>query len=200
MSYKIITVNREFESAGSEIAQAVAARLSLPYYDRFLIVAASGETGVDAARAAAADEKLESRFAYSQAEAAYYYTRSEEPVPTGARLAEIQFRLIRALADEEPCVLVGRCANYVLRDRDDVLDVFVHAGVEYRLRRTAESLGLSEGKAGRVLRRTDKARRSYYRHYTGRDWNDPDLYHLVLNSDKLGTDACVDLICDIYRG
>ncbi len=200
MSYKIITVNREFESAGSEIAQAVAARLDLPYYDRFLIVAASGETGVDAVRVAASDEKLESRFAYSQAEAAYYYTRSEEPIPTGARLAEIQFQLIRALAGEEPCVLVGRCANHVLRDRDDVLDVFVHASEGCRLRRTMESLGLPERKAEKVLRRTDKARRSYYRHYTGCEWNDPDLYHLVLNSDKLGVDACVDLICDIYRG
>ena len=199
MSYKIITVNREFESAGSEIAQAVAARLDLPYYDRFLIVAASGETGVDAARVAASDERLESRFAYSQAEAAYYYTRSEAPVPTGARLAEIQFQLIEALAGEEPCVLVGRCANYVLRDRDDVLDVFIHAGREYRLKRAMKSLDLPERRAEKVLRQTDKARKAYYRHYTGCDWNDPNLYHLVLNSDKLGVDACADIICDIYN-
>ena len=198
MGYRIITVNREFESAGSEIAQAVAARLNIPYYDRFLIIAASGETGVDQARVAAIDERLESRFEYSQAEAAYYYTRAEDPLPTGARLAAIQFQLIEALAEQEPCVLVGRCANHVLRARDDVLDVFVHAGRDYRVRRTMESLKLPERKAVRLVKQTDKARKAYYRNYTGCDWNDPDLYDMVLNSDRLGLDTCVDVICDMY--
>lgn len=199
MSYRIITVNREFESAGSEIAQAVAKRLELPYYDRFLITAAAGESGVDEARVAANDEKLESRFDYSQAEAAYYYTNASDPLPTGARLANIQFDLIRALAGEGPCLLVGRCANYVLRDRDDVLDVFIHAGRDYRVRRTMESLELPENRAVRLLKRTDKARKAYYKHYTGRDWNDPNLYHMVLNSDRLGFERCVDMICAAYE-
>ena len=78
MGFRIITINREFESGGNEIAQAVAARLGLPYYDRFLIIAASGETGIDQGRVASIDEKLESRFEYSQAEAAYYYTNNKK--------------------------------------------------------------------------------------------------------------------------
>lgn len=200
MGYKIITINREFESAGSEIAQAVAAKLELPYYDRFLITAAAGESGVDQARVAYADERLESRFEYSQAEAAYYYTRSEEPLPTGAQLAEIQFKLIEALANEGPCVIVGRCANYVLRERDDVLDVFIHAGREFRIRRTMESLSVPERKAIRVLKRTDRARKAYYKNYTGCDWSDPNLYHIVLNSDRLGIEGCTDAICRAYKG
>ena len=199
MGFRIITINREFESGGNEIAQAVAARLDLPYYDRFLIIAASGETGIDQSRVASIDEKLESRFAYSQAEAAYYYTSNKDPLPTGARVAEIQFRLIEALAEQEPCLIVGRCANHVLRGRDDVLDVFVHAGRDFRLKRTMEKLGLPERKAARVLKRTDEARKAYYRNYTGSDWNDPNLYHAVLNSDRMGFDACVDAICDLYR-
>lgn len=200
MGYRIITVNREFESAGSEIAQAVAARLGLPYYDRFLITAAAGETGIDPERVEAADEKLESRFEYSQAEAAYYYTHADDPLPTGAQLAGVQFQLIEALANEEPCVLVGRCANYVLRDREDVLDVFIHAGRDCRIRRTMEKLGIPERKAVRLLKRTDKARKAYYKNYTGCDWNDPDLYHMVLNSDRMGFDGCVDAICRAYNG
>ena len=200
MGYRIITINREFESEGSEIAQAVAAKLGIPYYDRFLIVAAAGETGVDQDRVADADERLESRFEYSQAEAAYYYTRNDEPLPTGAKLASVQFELIEALADQEPCVIVGRCANYILRERDDVLDVFIHAGADVRTRRTMEKLNLPERKAARVLKRTDKARKAYYRNYTGCDWNDPNLYHLVLNSDRLGFDACVDIICSQFQG
>ena len=199
MSFRIITINREFESAGSEIAQAVAERLGLPYYDRFLIIAASGETGVDPERVAAVDEKLESRFEYSQAEAAYYYTSKATPVPTGAHLAETQFDLIRALAQQGPCVIVGRCANHVLRDRDDVLDVFVHAGRDYRVKRTMQSLGLPEKRAVRLLKRTDKARKAYYKNYTGCDWNDPNLYHVIINSDRLPFEDCVELICSMFR-
>lgn len=199
MSFRIITVNREFESAGNEIAQAVAARLGIPYYDRFLIVAASGESGVEQERVAAIDEKLESRFEYSQAEAAYYYTRAENPLPTGARLAEIQFQLIEALAEQEPCVLVGRCANYVLRERNDVLDIFIHAGREFRVQRTMKSLNLPERKAARLLKQTDKARKAYYKNYTGCDWNDPNLYHMVLNSDRLGMEGCVEAICTMFQ-
>lgn len=200
MAYSIITINREFESAGTEIAQAVAARLDIPYYDRFLIVAAAGETGIDQSRVAHIDEKLESRFEYSQAEAAYYYTNNENPLPTGARVAEIQFELIRALAGEGPCVIVGRCANHVLRDRDDVLDVFIHACRDQRIRRTMERLSLPERKAVRLLKRTDDARMKYYKNYTGCDWNDPNLYHAIVNSDRLGVEACVDVICRMYHG
>ena len=200
MGYRIITVNREFESAGSEIAQAVAARLELPYYDRFLITAAAGETGIDPKRVEDADEKLESRFEYSQAEAAYYYTNAHDPLPTGAQLADIQFKLIEALAGEGPCLIVGRCANHVLRQRDDVLDVFIHAGRDYRVRRTMDSLHIPERKAVRLLKRTDKARKAYYKNYTGCDWNDPNLYHMVLNSDRMGIDGSVDAICRAYKG
>lgn len=199
MSYRIITVNREFESAGSEIAQAVAARLGLPYYDRFLITAAAGETGIDPKRVEDADEKLESRFEYSQAEAAYYYTHANDPLPTGAQLADIQFKLIEALANEEPCLIVGRCANHVLRQRNDVLDVFIHAGRDFRVRRTMDSLSIPEKKAVRLLKRTDKARKAYYKNYTGCDWNDPNLYHMVLNSDRMGIEGCVEAICRAYQ-
>ena len=200
MGYQIITVNREFESNGSEIAQAVAERLNIPYYDRFLITAAAGETGVAHSRVEAADEKLESRFEYSQAEAAYYYTHADNPLPTGAQLAQVQFEIVRALAEQEPCVLVGRCANWVLRDRTDVLDVFVHAGQDVRVKRTMERLGLPERRALRLVRQTDRARKAYYRNYTGCDWNDPNLYHMVLNSDRLTFEGCVDAICRVCQG
>lgn len=200
MGYKIITVNREFESLGNEIAQAVAEKLSLPYYDKFLITAPAEETGMEEHLVAATDEKLASRFEYSQAEAAYYYASKDSPLPTGARVAEVQFNLIKRLAEEGPCLFVGRCANHVLRERDDVLDVFVHAGLDFRLQRTMTALNLPEKKALRVLRRTDKARVAYYKNYTGSDWNDPNLYHLVVNADRLSADACVTAICNLYNG
>lgn len=199
MSYQIITINREFESLGNEIAQAVSTKLCIPYYDKFLITAAAEKSGMRENRVEALDEKPESRFAYSQAEAAYYFTSADAPLPTGAKVAEVQFQLIRDLAAQGPCVIVGRCANHVLRDRSDVLDIFIHAGVEFRLNRAINVLGLPERQAKKVLRSTDKARKTYYQNYTGSNWNDPDLYHACLNPDRLGFDACVDTICRMYQ-
>ena len=200
MSFRIITINREFESGGNEIAQAVAARLEIEYYDKFLITAAAEESGITENRVEASDERLESRFEYSQTEAAFYFTSAKSPMPTGAQVAEVQFRLIREIAERGPCVIVGRCANHVLRDRNDVLDIFIHAGVEFRLERAMTKLGLPEKRAVKVLRQTDKARKAYYRNYTGCDWNDPNLYHAVLNSDRLGAEVCADIICSLYNG
>ena len=199
MRYNIITINREFESRGSEIAQAVAQRLHLPYVDKFLITESAQKSGFTVAEIEATDEKLASRFEYSQAEAGHYYTTSDSPLPTNERVAQVQFQLIRELAAQGPCVIVGRCANYLLQDREDVLDVFVHAGRDYRVRQTMERFQLSERSAVRLLRRTDKARKAYYKNYTGADWNDPNAYHLILNSDKLDFDTCVDLICVRYE-
>lgn len=198
MSYQIITINREFESTGNEIAQAVASKLCIPYYDKFLITAAAEQSGVRENRVEALDERLESRFAYSQAEAAYYFTSAEAPMPTGDKVAEVQFQLIRDIAAQGPCVIVGRCANHVLRDRDDVLDIFIHAGVEFRLNRAVTVLGMSQRQAKKVLKSTDKARKAYYKNYTGTNWNDPDLYHACLNPDRMGFDACVETICQMY--
>ena len=199
MSYRIITLNREFESGGNEIAQKAALRLGLKYYDKFLITAAAEKAGVDEQKVEASDERLESRFRFSQAEAAEYFTSAKAPMPTGAQVAEAQFQLIREIAEQDPCVIVGRCANYLLRERDDVLDIFIHAGFEYRLQRTIDKLKLPEKQALRVLKTTDKARRAYYKNYTGCEWYDPNLYHLILNPDRLGEDACVELICELYR-
>ena len=198
MGYKIITINREFESGGSEIAQAVAQKLHIPYIDRFLVTEAAQQGGFSMERMEATDERLASRFEYSQVAAAKYYGGMDVHFTANEQVAKVQFGLIKDLAESGPCVIVGRCANYLLRDRDDVLDVFIHAGFDYRLKRTIEKLGLPENKAEKVLKQADKGRKEYYSYYTGMDWEDPDSYHLVLNSDKLDFDLCVELICDLY--
>lgn len=200
MAYQIITINREFESRGSEIAQDVAKRLQIPYVDKFLITESAIKSGMSVEAIRATDEMLASRFEYSQAEAAHYYTSAESPLPTSEKVAEVQFQLIREMAEKGPCVIVGRCANHLLREREDVLDIFIHAGRDYRVKRTMEVFQLSERSAVRLLKRTDKARKAYYKNYTGMDWNDPNSYHLVVNSDRLPYETCVELICQVYRG
>ena len=189
MAYQIITINREFASCGSEIAQQVAKTLHIHYVDKFLITEAAQKSGVQVDRVEATDEQLASRFEYSQAEAAHYYATASSALPT-----------IEHIAEQGPCVIVGRCANHVLRERDDVLDIFVHASRDVRVHETMKMFSLGEKEAVRLLKRTDKARKAYYKNYTGMDWNDPNSYHMVLNSDLLPVELCVKLICDAYRG
>lgn len=198
MGYRIITINREFESRGSEIAQDVAKRLQIPYVDKFLITESAQKSGFSVDQIKATDEMLASRFEYSQAQAAHFYASADSPLPTNAQIAEVQFDLIREIAQQGPCVIVGRCANHLLRDREDVLDVFIHAGRDYRVRRTMDSFQLSERAAVRLLKRTDKARKAYYKNYTGMDWNDPNSYHMIVNSDRMSHALCVELICAAY--
>lgn len=198
---KVITINREFESAGNEIAQAVAVKLNIPYYDRFLITAVAENKGIPLEYAENGDEKVESRFAYSEAQAAYHYSATaSSPLPVSAQVAKAQFDLIRDIAKEGPCVIVGRCAGHVLRkEGQEVINVFIHAKTETRLKRTMENLKLSEFDASRVLKQTDKSRKAYHKNYTGLDWNDPDQYSLMLNFDLLSLEECVDVICSLYQ-
>lgn len=200
MAYRIITISREFESLGSEIAQEVAARLHIPYVDKFLITESAEKSGFPVEHIEARDEVLASRFEYSQAQADHFYGSGDTPFTTNEQVAMHQFEIIRELAEEGPCLIVGRCANYILKDRGDVLDVFIRAGRNFRVQQAMKTFGLPEKKAAKVLKRTDKARQRYYKHYTGQDWHDPDSYHLSLNSDRLGVDACVELILKAYNG
>ena len=200
MAYRIITVSREFESLGSEIAQETARRLQLPYFDKFLITETAQKLGFGLASVENSDEKIAASFDYSLMEAAARYGSSAPAIATPDQVAEQQFELIRELAEKEACVIVGRCANHVLRERSDVLSVFVHAGRDFRVQKTMQKLHLTESAAVRMLKRTDKARRGYHERYTGKLWNDPDCYHMIINSDKIPFDECVDIICHAYRG
>ena len=197
---KVITVNREFESAGNEIAQAVAKKLDIPYYDRFLITAVAENNGIPVESAEKGDEKMASRFQYSEAQAAFFYSATKSPLPTTAQVAHAQFDLIKEIAKEGPCVIVGRCAGHVLKeDGQKVINIFVHAGTEQRTRRAMENLKLSEADAAKILKQTDKSRRAYHKNYTGHDWDDLDQYDIILNTDRVSFDECVEVICSLYN-
>lgn len=103
------------------------------------------------------------------------------------------------MAEKESCVIVGRCADYILRERDDVLNVFVHADYESRKKRAIEEYGIEEKKVANVIKRSDKARAKHYSFYCERKWGNVDNYHLMVDSGKLGVDKCVDLIIDATK-
>ncbi len=200
MAPRILTVNREFESAGNEIAQAVAEKLGITYYDRFLITNVAENKGIGFESVEKNDEKPVSRFQLSESQAAFFYTSPSSPPQTSVTVAQAQFDLIKKIAEEESCVIVGRCAGHVLKEeKKDVVSVFIHASVENRIQRAMSSLNITREAATKVLKQTDKSRRAYHKHYTGMDWNDPDQYDLVLNSDTVPFDKCVELICALYQ-
>ena len=112
----------------------------------------------------------------------------------------VQTELIREVADKEPCVIVGRCADYILQERTDVLNVFIHSAMPYKVERSIREHGLEEEKAAAILTKRDKARSHHYNFYTNQTWGAARFYHLSLDSGKLGEEKCVALICSAYNG
>ncbi len=191
---KIITISREFGSGGRSIAKEVANRLGYKYYDKELVKQVAAETGF-------APQYIEEQGEYAPGKhrLAYAFSAPGSPgVMDGLSASDflwsMQRRVILKLADEEPCVIVGRCADYILSERKDCLNVFIHADKKYRADRIVRLYGESEKKPEKRLDEKDKKRKVNYSHYTGREWGDVHNYHLCLDSGLLGQDACVEII------
>ena len=175
MSKRIITISREFGAGGHTIGQKVAERLGIPFYDQEIIDRAVADTGFspDFVREAGEYASTTHSFLFN-----LLLSHSVTAVPGGElsnydKIYIAQTRTIQELAEKSPCVIVGRCADYILRERGDVLNVFVHASVEYREQRILEQYGEREGKTiSERLEEKDKKRMLYYKHYTDRDWGD----------------------------
>ena len=136
----------------------------------------------------------------------FFYSLSQGQAvgPNGMSMADylwsVQYRIIRELAEKEPCVIVGRCGDYVLEDRDDCLHVFVHAPMEFKKERILRLYGERKEKPEKRLEEKDKKRKLYYQHYTGRDWGMAKNYHLCLDSSLIGVENCVDIIERLAKG
>ena len=190
MKQGIITISREFGSGGRTIGKGVAQKLGIPCYDAEIIQQMSKETGFapDYIREAGEDTSFLS---------AAFTNRAFGPTNEDI-LWQRQYQVITELAEKGPCVIVGRCADYILRDRPDVLKVFVHADMAFRAKRIVEVYGQREESPEQRLKDKDKRRSTYYRFYTGRKWGQLDTYDLMLNSGVLGIEKCTELICTIF--
>ena len=198
-SNTIVTIGRQFCSKGNEIGQALSVRLGIPYYDDFILEKAAADHGIPVACAEQYDEKPASPFEQSVAMASFFYSTAETMATTQEQLSQAQRRTILELAEQGPCIIVGRCANYILRDHPSVLDVFIFASREMRERTLMERFGKTEGEARRMLRRIEKERGTYYKINTGRDWQNPDNYDLMLDSGRFGLERAVDILAAAYR-
>ena len=197
----VITVARETGSGGHNITRKLSEALGVPYYDRDLLRKASEFSGIHERLFGAADERIGLKEMLSAAEKVYtgeVLPPDSDDFTSTRNLFSFQAKIIKELAETESCIILGRCANYLLADRKDVLRVFIHAPLEAREERVASySLAWSPREVTKYIRLEDKRRASYYRYYTGEEWRDAAGYDLSLNSGELGEEGCVRRILDV---
>ena len=196
----VITVGRQYGSGGREIGTALAQKLGIAYYDDLLLKEAAEESGLCEELFHSFDERPKS-FLYSIAMDPYAFTMNQV-TPKGSIEQQVYlatYGTIKKLADKGPCVLIGRCADYALKDRSDVINVFISAPLENRIKRVAARNGISESEAKERIRKTDKSRASYYNYYSSKEWGDAKSYHVCVDSSLLGIDGTVDLLEKMIR-
>ncbi len=186
MNY-VITISREYGSGGRFIGKLISEKLGINFYDSELLTKASDITGISKSCLENYDETKESAFSYAQG--LYGMDMS-----LGQKVFLAQFETIKKIAAVESCVIVGRCADYVLRDNPNVVKVFICAPMEDKVARAIQYYGISPSKAEAVIRKKNKKRRSYYNFYTDKDWGKPSDYDLCINS-KNGIETAVEAIC-----
>lgn len=195
---KIITVSRQFGSGGRSIAKKIADELGYDYYDSELIKIVAEETGFDPAYIADAGEYAPGRSILSYALGSAHHATGQH-ISASDYLWATQSRIITELAEKGSCVIVGRCADYILRDRNDCLNVFIHADDEYRAKRIVELYGVRDKSPQKRLEEKDARRRTNYKYFTGREWGQTENYHIALDSSALGSDMCVKLVTEIAK-
>jgi len=201
----IITVGRQYGSGGRYVAKMLSEKLNIPFYDKELLAEASKDSGICQEVLESYDEKQGKNLLFAlisgvpnRADPSGMYM----DMPLNHRIFLAQFDTIRRLADEGPCVIVGRCADYVLRDHPSVLNVFIKASREERIRRVVKYYEVDPVKAEEMLKKADKQRASYYNYYATGTWGDVNNYHLCLDTGALGIEGCVEVIaqCVEIRG
>lgn len=192
MKNRIITISREFGSGGRTIGRKVAEKLGIPCYDAELIQKIAEESGFTADYV-----KEESEYAPGSFLASAFNSRAFGPTNQD-KLWTIQHKIITELAEKGPCVIVGRCADFILKEKADCLTVFIHASVEHRAERIVKEYGQREESPEQRLKDKDKRRAAYHRFYTDMKWGRAQNYHLCLDSGELGIEKCVDIICTMF--
>ena len=199
MEKKIITISREFGSGGRTIGRMVAEKLGIPFYDKELVDQIAMESGF-------APQFVEEHGEHSPGKSFFSYAFAHQGVPgvmnglsTADFLWNIQCNVIMQLAEKGPCVIVGRNADYILKDRKDCLHAFIHADIAFRADRIVRLYGESEKAPEVRLQEKDKRRRVNYQHYTGRSWGNAQNYDICLNSSMIGIEKCVDMIVSLAK-
>lgn len=193
----IITIARQFGSGGREIGRRLAKRLNIPMYDKELITLAAKESGLSEEILHYFDEKPTNSLLYSLSTGAYSMGAGgvvNYSLPVNQQVFQAQFDTIRSLAEKSSCIIVGRCADYVLEKHEGLVSVFLHADLNTRVERVAEYENISLPEAKTRIAKSDKRRASYYNFYSGQKWGVAGTYDLCINTGVVGYDNAVELI------
>ena len=195
MAKRIITISREFGSGGRFIGEEVAKKLGIVYYDKNIIGQIAEKSGLS-------PEYIQENAELSPKKGLFAYAFSGRDI-TGKSVEdmvyEAQRNIILELAEKEPCVIIGRNADYILKDRDDVLNVFIHGDMPEKIQRITSLYNVEEKEAVKMMADTDKRRRTNYNFYTDQNWGKASNYTLCLNSSQLGYDRCEMIIMECVK-
>ena len=179
MNQYVITIGRQFGSGGRSIAEKLAKKLDIKFYDKELISIAAKESGISPEVFEGVDEKATNSLLYSLSMGMYSF---------------------KEIAEKENCVIVGRCADYVLRDNPKRVSIFIYADMEYRKEQSIKKHGIDPAHAEHIINKTDKNRANYYSFYSGQKWGQAENFDLCIDSSKLDEDKIVDLIAELFSG
>lgn len=197
MDHVVITIARQYGSGGRTIGKMLAKNLGISCYGSNLLKMASEESGINEQLFRKADEKLKNTPFLRMSTDIYtgdLISPDSSDFVSAKNLFNYQAKVIKRLAESESCVIIGRAADFVLKDYPNVVSVFVHGSKEFNLARAMEQNSMTESEMEKFIAKTDKYRAEFYKHYTGREWTDARNYDLCLNSSKLGFEKCVEEI------
>lgn len=201
MTARIITISREYGSGGRAIGQKLAEKLGYGFYDKVLIDLAAQKSGFAIDYIKNLEEKVTPGFLFNLAATGYYANTVfiNDGLPASDKLFILQSKIIRELAVKEHCVIVGRCADYILRERNDCMNVFIHAPLEDRVKRAVDCYGLEDKDPESTVKRNDKIRCKHYKYYCGEQWGDMRNYDLTLNSSVYGCGGVAEIIAEAAK-
>lgn len=201
----VITIGRQYGSAGHAIGALVAEKLGYPFYDKQLVEIAAKNSNISDETVKHIDEKATSSLLYSLASGSYSLRGINGPLyyemPLNDKLFLAQSEVIKEIASKESCVIVGRCADYVLDDAENVnlINVFIYADMDFRVKRVMETFEITEKQAKDKINKTDKQRKTYYSYYSNRDWGKMSNYDVCLNTSKIGIEKSAEMIANLVR-
>lgn len=200
----VITIARGFGSGGKQIGLALSKQLGIPCYESQILSMASNYSGINKDLFFQVDEKLRGYHLIKRLMKSANKDDIVEPTDksfiSDVNLYNIQAKIIKELAKQQSCIIIGKCANHLLRDYDNTVSVYIEAPRAFCVKNVIERLGVTEEEAHRIIYQTDRYRADYYKYYTGGEtWTNPVLYDMTLNSDRMGMDKCTELIIQYLK-
>lgn len=184
----IITIGREYGSGGHEIGKRLARHFQIPFYDKDALIKVAKERGFYDEIISFYEEKPVNSLLYAIAMNTY-----------SDHIGKMQFDLIRSVTKDESCVIIGRCGNYIFKDRADAVSVFIHADIEKRVARVRDIYGIEQKDLQKLIEKTDKSRAAFHKFYTEQNWGDSRNYDLAFNSGAIGIDASIEQIVEFIK-